>query len=314
MRPTVTIASPHRYPDLARLWYRSVSRDLVPEFENAGWRVGVCIYCDGIYYDNRADRFPADWFPGAELMGPNPAARDFVEFYDAALQFESDYVFFVDADVFFTDASIISRHLSAFDDPDIAAVSFLKRAVLPGVYALLCRRQSYLTLGPGPMAATYEGLAHWPDSVNRGPGERAAERLRRQGQRIIDITPEAQPCIADFHGTTVLRVSREMFASEIGEQQFEDLIAEKRYFCMGAYDNLLLESLYRSLFGSDMPGSVTSGAFRAILERVPFRLRANLTEYFHRSDRAIERLALRDGVELKPPLALPESWLEVSPA
>ncbi len=309
MRPTVTIASPHRYPDLARLWYRSVSRDLVPLFEKAGWSARVCIYCD-----SGADHFPGDWFPRAELMGPNPAARDFVEFYDAALRFESDYVFFVDADVFFTDASIVSRYLSAFDDPNIAAVSFLKRAVLPGVYALLCRRESYLTLGPGALAATYEGLAGWPDSVNRGPGERAAEFLAEQGKRIIDITPEAQPSIADFHGTTVLRVSREMFASEIGEQEFEDLIAEKRYFCMGAYDNLLLESLYRALFRSGMPGSVTAVAFRAILERVPFRLRANLTEYFHRSDRAIERLARREGVELKQPLALPENWLEGTPA
>ena len=114
----------------------------------------MCIYCD-----SGADHFPGDWFPRAELMGPNPAARDFVEFYDAALRFESDYVFFVDADVFFTDASIVSRYLSAFDDPNIAAVSFLKRAVLPGVYALLCRRESYLTLGPGALAATYEGLA-----------------------------------------------------------------------------------------------------------------------------------------------------------
>jgi hypothetical protein len=223
-------------------------------------------------------------------------------------------VFFVDADVFFTDASIVSLYLNAFEDPDIAAVSFLKRAVLPGVYALLCRRESYLPLGPNAMAATYEGLDHWPDSVNRGPGERAAELLADQGKRIIDITPEAQPCIADFHGTTVLRVSREMFASEIGEQQFEDLITEKRYFCMGAYDNLLLEGLHQALFGSDMPGSITADAFRAILERVPFRLRANLTEYFHRSDRAIQRLALREGVALDPPFALPENWLEVAPA
>ena len=309
MRPTVTIASPHRYPDLARLWYRSVARDLVPQFDKAGWSVRVCIYCD-----SGLSRFPTEWFPNVELIGPNPLARDFVEFYDAALRFESDYVFFVDADVFFTDASIVSRYLSVFEDPNIAAVSFLKRAVLPGVYALLCRRESYVTPSAGALAATYEGLAHWPDSVNRGPGERAAELLAQQGKRIIDITPEAQPCIADFHGTTVLRVSREMFASQIGEKQFEDLIAEKRYFCMGAYDNLLLEGLYRSLFGSDMPGSVTAGAFRAILERVPFRLRANLTEYFQRSDRAIERLARREGVELKQPLALPENWLEVTPA
>jgi hypothetical protein len=307
MRPSVTIAGPHRYPDLARLWYRSVTRDLVPQFENAGWSVRVCIYCD-----SGAVRFPAAWFPGAELIAPNSDARDFVEFYDAALRFESDYVFFVDADVFFTDASIVSRYLSAFEDSDIAAVSFLKRAVLPGVYALLCRREFYQTLGPEPMAATYEGLAYWPDSVNRGPGERAAELLALRGKRIIDITPEAQPCIADFHGTTVLRVSREMFASQIGEKQFEDLIAEKRYFCMGAWDNLLLEGLYRSLFGSGMPGSVTASAFRAILERVPFRLRANLSEYFQRSDRAMERLARREGVELKQPLALPENWLEVT--
>jgi hypothetical protein len=314
MRPTVTIASPHRYPDLARLWYRSVKRDLVPRFKDAGWDVRVCIYCDGPYYENGSARFPVEWFAGAELRGPEPAARDFVEFYDAALRFESDYVFFVDADVFFTDASIVSHYLSAFDDPEVAAISFLKRAVLPGVYALLCRCQAYLTLGSGALAATYEGLAEWPDSVNRGPGERAAERLAGQGKCIIDITPDAQPCIADFHGTTVLRVSREMFASEIGEEQFEDLIAEKRYFCMGAYDNLLLDGLYRSLFGCDMPGSVTAGAFRAILERVPFRLRANLSEYFERSDRAIERLARREGISLKRPLELPDNWLKVTAA
>ena len=63
-----------------------------------------------------------------------------------------------------------------------------------------------------------------------------------------------------------------------------------------------------------MPGSITANAFRAILERVPFRLRANLTEYFQRSDRAIERLALREEVKLEKPLALPENWLEATPA
>ncbi len=313
MPPTVTIAGPHRYPDLARLWYRAVARDLVPQFRKAGWGVRVVIFCD-----SGVAQFPPEWFPGVELIGPGPdprsGARDFVEFYDAALRFESDYIFFVDADVFFTDASIVAPYLAAFDDPDVAAVSFLKRAVLPGVYVLLCRREAYLALGPEAMSATYEGLDRWPDSINRGPGEAAAVILAGAGKRVIDITPEARPYIADFHGTTVLRVSREMFAGRIGERQFEDLIAEKRYFCMGAYDNLLLGSLYRRLFGEsfapdregrELGGSVTAAAFRLILERVPERLRGALREYFQRSDDAIPRHALREGIDLRPPLELP---------
>jgi len=309
MPPTVTIAGPHRYPDLARLWYRAVARDLVPLFQQAGWGVRVVIYCD-----SGVARFPPEWFPGAELIGPDAQARDFVEFYNAALHFESDYIFFVDADVFFTDAAIVGQYLAAFDDVGVAAVSFLKRAVLPGVYVLLCRREAYLALGPESMSATYEGLDRWPDSVNRGPGEAAAVLLTGLGKRIIDITPEARPSIADFHGTTVLRVSREIFADEIGEKQFEDLISEKRYFCMGAYDNLLLGGLYRRLFGEtfapdrdgrELGGSVDAGAFRLILERAPGRLLEPLREYFERSDEAIARLAVREGIHLPPPLGFP---------
>jgi hypothetical protein len=311
--PSVCIAGPHRYPDLARLWLRSVLRDVVPAFERAGWRVEARIYCD-----SGRDAFPPEWFRGAVLEEPRPEARDFVEFYDAALSYDFDYIFFIDADLSFADSEIISDRLSWWDANDLAAISFLKRAALPGVYAILCRREAYAALGPRALAATYENLAQWPDSLNRGPGECAALRLASQDKRVVDITPEAQPSIADFHGTTVIRASREMFAEVIGEERFEHLIAGKRYFCMGAYDNLLLGSLYSRIFpepfaagtsGEHMGGSVTETALRRILRGIENQtLIASLSTYFKRSNEAILRLAGREGIDYQFPSVIPGSW------
>ena len=277
------------------MWYRSVSRDLVPLFRSVGWDVRVTIYCD-----SGQERFPTAWFAGAELDGPRPGARDFVEYYSAALEYDCDYVFFVDADLFFTDAQVVASHLHFFESPDVAAISFLQRAILPGVYALLCRRELYRALGERALESTYEGLESWPDSVNRGPGEHAAVLLTTAGKKIVAAGPETWSGVADFHGTTVIRASREMFAEEIGEAQFEELIVGKRYFGMGAYDNILLGGLYRKIFGEpfavgfdgqELGGSVTPGAWSSLRERLTD---ARLPEYFKRSDIAIERLALRE--------------------
>ena len=311
--PSVCIAGPHRYPDLARLWVRAVLRDVVPPLKSAGWSAEVRIYCD-----SGLGAFPREWFEGVTLEGPRPDVRDFVEFYDAALSYDFDYIFFIDADLSFVDGAVIAQRLSSFGASDLSAISFLKRAALPGVYAILCRREAYAALGPGALGATYENLDQWPDSVNRGPGECAALALSSRGQRVIDITTEAQPSIADFHGTTVIRASREMFANVIGEERFEDLISGKRYFCMGAYDNLLLGSLYNKIFpgpfaagpsGEHMTGSATETALRRILRRIEDqKLVTALSNYFKRSNEAILRLARREGLEHQFPAVIPASW------
>jgi len=311
--PSVCIAGPHRYPDLARLWVRAVMRDVVPAFQNAGWDAGIRIYCD-----SGLGAFPREWFTGVAMEQPRPEARDFVEFYDAALSYDFDYIFFIDADLSFADSCVIAERLSWFEENDLAAISFLKRAALPGVYAILCRREAYAALGPRALAATYERLDQWPDSVNRGPGECAALALSSRGGRVVDITAEAQSSIADFHGTTVIRASREMFAAVIGEERFENLIAGKRYFCMGAYDNLLLGALYGTIFsepfavgpsGEPMAGSVTELALRSILRSIENQnLITALSNYFKRSNEAILRLVRREGLDYQFPAVIPATW------
>jgi hypothetical protein len=311
--PRLLLASPHRYPDLARLWHRAVRRDLLPALEAAGFAVQVRIFRDG-----HAAEFAPDWFPGAVLEAPRPGIRDFVEFYDAALAASGDRLFLLDADVFFLDGAWPVSYLGAFDRPEVAAVSYLRRGALPGVYALLCRAADYRALPAPVFAASYEGV--WPKGINRGPGERAALALRAGGREIVEaVDPEVH--LADFHGTTVLRASREIFGGAIGERRFEELVGEKRYFAMGAYDNLLLGTLYGAVFGApfavggkaDEPlgGSLPAAGLARALARVddPAR-RSALRTYFQRSDRAISRLAAREGIELALPRVIPESWDE----
>jgi hypothetical protein len=109
-----------------------------------------------------------------------------------------------------------------------------------------------------------------------------------------------------------------MFADVIGEERFENLIAGKRYFCMGAYDNLLLGALYGTIFsesfatgpsGEHMAGSVTEPALRSILRRIEDQnLIAALSNYFKRSNEAVRRLARREGLEYRFPAVIPASW------
>ncbi|MBV8199648.1 MAG: hypothetical protein JOZ15_03395 [Acidobacteria bacterium] len=311
MGVSLLIASPHRYPDLARLWYRAVRRDLVPALEGAGLAVTVRIFRDG----HAAEFLPRD-FPGAVLESPGPSARDFVEFYDAALAASGDFLFLLDADVFFVDGAWPLGYLGAFDRPEVAAVSFLRRAALPGVYALLCRTSAYRALPAPVFAAAYEGLAQWPSSLNRQPGELAALALRARGREIVEAAEPAAH-LADFHGTTVLRAAREVFGGVIGERRFEALVGERRYFAMGAYDNLLLGTLYEAVYGEPFAAVAgrplaaslpAAGLARALAEIADEERRAVLRDYFRRSDRAIALLAAREGVELAIPRVIPEGW------
>src|SRR3954462_2733100 len=109
------IASPHRYPDLARLWHRVVTQQVVPAFERIGVQVEIVIF-----RDTRPSDFLAANYPNAILDAPRPGARDFVEFYDAALAYGSDYVLFIDADVFVLDGEWVASYFAALDDPETA--------------------------------------------------------------------------------------------------------------------------------------------------------------------------------------------------
>jgi hypothetical protein len=313
--PRLLIASPHRYPDLARLWYRALRRDLLPALSDAGLAVSVRIFRDG-----HAGEFEPGDFPGAVLDEPGPRARDFVELYDAVLAASAgdDYLFFLDADVFLLDGAWACSYLGAFDRPEVAAVSFLRRSALPGVYALLCRAADYRALPPPVFAAAYEGLAQWPRAVNRNPGERAALALRARGREILEPA-DAAAHLADFHGTTVLRAAREVFGGALGERRFEQLVGERRYFAMGAYDNLLLGILYQQVIGEPfaaaagrpLAGSLpAAGLARALAQIEDPDRQAVLRDYFRRSDRAIALLAAREGIRIEIPRVIPESWLQ----
>lgn len=307
------IASPHRYPDLARLWHRVVSQRIAPAFERAGVSVETVIF-----RDTRPEDFLPENYPNTTLDSPRSGARDFVEFYDAAFSYGSDFVFFIDADVFLLDGEWVASFLSALDDPGISAVSFLQRAALPGVYALLCKAEDFRRLAAPVLAATYENLANWPKALNRGPGENAALALQRLGKTIFNAHPSADGKVADFHGTTVIRASREMFAAEIGEAEFASLVSRKRYFLMGAYDNALLANAYEVLFretfapgrnGESLGGSFTIPALRRALATVTDESRrARLAEYFQRSNRALQCLTTLEGIDCALPDVLPPGW------
>ncbi len=314
-RPRVIIGSPHRYADLARLWYRWVARDLVPAFERAGYEVEVVIF-----RDDHAESFVPEWYPGARLDAVRPEARDFIEFYDAMLAVECDFLFFLDADVFLQDVAWVSSYLSHFDDPTVAAVSFMNRPDRAGpVYALLCRRSAYLELEPPVMACCFERMEDWPNAAHRDPGDRAADRLQAIGKRIVRAGDEALDTrLAGFQGTTNIRASREIFGRVIGAERFEALMGEHVYFARAACDNILLGAYYQALYGTPFaPGedgtplgeSLTVEATRRVLASYSDpRDQANLQAYLDRSERAIARMAAREPIALTWPELRPESW------
>ena len=307
----IVLASAHRYADLARLWYRFVGRDLVPALRAAGADVELLVFRDA-----RPASFDPRHFRGATLLAPGPDARDFLEFYDAALARDSDVLFLLDADLFVLDGAWVSSLLARFEDLSVAAVSLVRRTEQPGVYALLARTDAYRALPAPAFAPSYEGLGT-PAAVNRQPWDRAAIALRARGFTIFDVpASEAEGRVSDFHGTTVIRASREVFGGTLGPR-FEALLSEKPYFQMGAYDNLLLGTLYRDVFGSPfapgeggehLAGSATADALRAALARMTDRTAlARFLAYANKSNGAAARLCAREGLPFSPPRLLPRA-------
>ena len=170
----VTIASAHRYPDLARLWYRTVARDVVPAFRARGRRglrrplprrgAGVASRRRGSRARSSRRRRRAAATSSSSTTTSSSRAR--------------------------TSSSSSTRTSSSSTAPGprrtsrssrtrrLAAVSLLSRTGQPGVFALLARAAAYRTLPAPALAPSYEGLADWPHAVNRQPGDRAAIALR----------------------------------------------------------------------------------------------------------------------------------------
>src|SRR5215475_9550676 len=164
--PRLLIASPHRYPDLARLWHRFVLRELVPAFAAVGLDVEVNIFCDA-----NAEQFEPRHFPGVRFTRSGPGMRDFMEFYDATLQAPCDFVLFIDADAFILDGGCAASYFSSFEDARVAAVSYVPRDGEPAIFALLCRVESYRALPRPTMGCRYEFPENWPHGVNPQPGD-----------------------------------------------------------------------------------------------------------------------------------------------
>jgi hypothetical protein len=320
----VVVASAHRYPDLARLWFRSVARDLIPALRGTGAEVEVLLFRDAM-----PEGFEPRHFPGATLLTPSFETLDVVEFHEKALERPGDVLFLLDADVFVLDGEWVASLLGHFEDPTVAGVSLLRRGTLPGVFALMARRAAYRALAAPVLAPSYEGLERWPHPTVRQAGDRAALALRARGKRIVDVSSAAAaPRLADFSGATAIRTAREVYGAVLGPR-FETLLVEKPDFAEGAYDNILLGALFRVVFGTPyaaargpapfaapdadthLSGSATPEELRAALGAIRDRTAlARLVASFERSDRALTRLAAREGLTrraLHVPRVLPRA-------
>ncbi len=256
-RSTVLVASPHHYPDLARLWYRFVSRDLRPAFARLDLHFQV-----NIFRDANASRFDPQLFPGVVFSKVGPGMRDFIEFYDAALRQECDFLFFADADLFFLNGEWIASYFKAFRDPTVAAVSFVPRKGAPAIFALLCRSEAYRTLPTPVFACRYEHPEIWPHGINLQPGEFAARELSKRGMKILNVdAAESSEYIAMFRSTTGIRTTREHIVRVSGEQAFQTYVARNPAYIAAAYDNILLGALYESLFAESFRGGLLRNAF-----------------------------------------------------
>jgi hypothetical protein len=298
----VVLASAHRFPDHARLWYRIVARDLVPALRAVGAKVEVVLFGDA------SSGFDPRHFSGATLLTPALDALDVVAFRERALERPSDVLFVLDADIFVLDAVWVADFLGHFDDPTVAGVSLLRRGALPGAFALMARSEVYRALKPPVLAPAREGLNRWPHTTKRQPGDRAAAALRARGKKVVDVTPaEAAMRLVDFSGATAVRAARELYGAFLGAR-FEALLADDPAFAEGAYDNILLGALFGIVFGAPfatpappnpaqhLAGSATPEALRAALSgiRDP-KVLERLVASFEASDRVITRLAAREG-------------------
>jgi hypothetical protein len=309
--PRLLIASPHRYSDLARLWHRFVMRELVPALAHLHLDVEVNIFCDA-----NADQFHPNLFPGVRFSDNGSGIRDFMEFYDATLNRECDFLLFLDADTFFLEGDWACAYFEAFNDPSVAAVSFVPRKGAPAIFALLCRAECYRALPAPVLACRYEFPENWPHGVNLQPGDFAARELIKDGKVVINLSPdESSQHIVNFRGTTGLRSSREHITRAAGIQIFWQCVAQHPAYVVAAYDNVLLGCLYESLYrqpfapdpaGTPLGGSMTVADLRQVLKDVRgAKQLALLREKFQHSRRAILRMAAREGVELSIPSVLP---------
>jgi hypothetical protein len=311
------IASPHRYPDLARLWHRFVMRDLVPAFAGLGLTVEVNIFCD-----ENAAQFLPNLFPEIRFTRSGPAIRDFMEFYDATLNAPCDFLLFLDADTFLLDGDWASSYFRAFDDPGVASVSFVPRKGAPAIFALLCRAESYRALPSPALACRYEFPENWPHGVNLQPGDFAARELAKAGKTIVNIgADESSQHVANFRGTTGLRAIREHTTRAAGEKVFFQSLAENTAYLIAAHDNVLLGCLYEALYsepfapdsaGRFLGGSLTVADLKQALKEVREASRLeSLRERFQQSRHNILRMAAREGAELSIPAVLPEDRVAV---
>jgi len=310
--PRLLIASPHRYPDLARLWNRYVLREVVPAFQGLPLSVEVNIFCDA-----NTDQFIASRFPGVRFTHSGPGMRDFMEFYDATLNAPCDFVLFVDADTFLLDGDWACSYFEAFKNPDVAAVSFVPRKGAPAIFALLCRAECYRALPAPALACRYEFPENWPHGVNLQPGDFAARELAKRGRIIINISAEeSSQHVANFRGTTGIRANREHTVRAAGEKVFLEFLAGNPLLLIAAYDNVLLGCLYESLYqepfaagpsGDHLDGSLSVSDTRQALRNVrDAKQLESLRERFQQSRSNILRMAAREGVELSIPSVLPD--------
>jgi hypothetical protein len=307
---SLLIASPHRYPDLARLWHRFVIRELVPAFERLQLAVEVNIFCDA-----NSDQFVPNLLPGVWFSSSGPGMRDFVEFYDATLNAHYSFVLFLDADTFLLDGDWASSYFEAFNNPSVAAVSFVPRRETPAIFALLCRVEGFRALPAPALACRYEFPDNWPHGVNLQPGDFAAREFVKRGQVVINIgEDESSRHTVNFRGTTGLRSSREHTTRAAGERVFLQSVAEYPPYLIAAYDNLLLGCLYEALYhepfapdpaGKHLGGSLTVAELRQGLTEVRDAKDITLLrERFEKSRRSILRMAIREGVDLSIPSVL----------
>lgn len=306
----LVVGSPHRYPDLARLWARGYRRDLLPALSAAGFEVETVVFADG-----GLDGFDGRWFPGIRLEAPSPSVPDFVAFYDTLLERGAPLALLLDADLFVLDGAWLAAGLARLESPRTAAVSFLRRAEGPGVWALAVRTDAYRALPRPVFSPCYEGLGDLATARNLQPGDRAARSLRASGLEVAELDPGPPGArLADFHGTTVIRMSRALFEPRIGTGRFVALLAEKPYFLGGAVDNLFLGTLYRSLFGRafapgasgrHLAGSATAAEVAAALASLrPGGLLARAHDGIERSRAAFDALVAREGLPIAAPRLL----------
>jgi hypothetical protein len=305
------IASPHRYPDLARLWHRFVMRELVPSFAALRLDVEVNIFCDA-----NAEEFDPQHFPGVRFTRSGPGMRDFMEFYDATLLAPCDFILFLDADTFILDGHWAASYFSRFEDPNVAAVSFVPRAGEPAIFALLCRAESYRALVPPALACRYEFPDIWPNGVNPQPGDVAARELGKAGKIIVNIgEEESLRHVVNFRSTTGVRSRREQVTSTAGDAVWWKMVCMFPEYVSAAYDNLLLgclyESLYRQPFAPDAGGTALGSSLtvaelrQALSEMRDAEQLDSLRRSFQGARANIMRLAVREGVDLAIPEVLP---------